>query len=46
VADSRSPQLKRYIGLLKIMLEAHAAGLDQKAAPSVGPTAYFSGVET
>jgi hypothetical protein len=43
VADSRSAQLKRYIELLKIMLEARAAG--QKTL-SVGPTAYFSGVET
>jgi hypothetical protein len=46
VADSRSPQLKRYIELLKTMMEARAASLDQQAALGYGPSAFFSGVET
>jgi hypothetical protein len=45
VANSRSPQLKRYIGLLKMMMEARGASADQNALLRLGPVAYFSGVE-
>jgi hypothetical protein len=45
VADSKSPQLERYIALLKTLAEVRAAGLDQAAALRLGPTRFFAGVE-
>jgi hypothetical protein len=45
VANSKSPQLEQYIGLLKTLAEVRAAGLDQAAALRLGPTQLFSGVE-
>jgi hypothetical protein len=46
VANSTSPQLERYITLLKTLAELRGAGLDEKAALRLGPIEYFSGVET
>jgi hypothetical protein len=45
VANSKSPQLERYIALLKTLAEVRAAGLDEKAVLRLGPIEYFSGVE-
>jgi len=46
VANSQSPQLKQYIGLLKTMLEVRVANGDRTAALQYGPTQFFQGVET
>jgi len=45
VADSKSPQLERYIGLIKTLAEVRAAGVDEAAALRLGPIQLFSGVE-
>jgi len=45
VAKSRSPQLKRYIGLLKTMAEARGAGLDERAILKFGPLQFFAGAD-
>jgi hypothetical protein len=46
VADSKSPQLERYIVLLKTLAEVRAAGADEKTFLRLGPIQFFSGVET
>jgi len=45
VANSKSPQLKQYIGLLKTLAEVRGAGLDEKAALNFGPIQFFSGAD-
>jgi hypothetical protein len=45
VANSKSPQLERYITLLKTLAEVRAAGADEKAFVRLGPIQFFSGVE-
>jgi hypothetical protein len=45
VANSKSPQLERYIALLKTLAEVRGAGLDEKALLRLGPTRFFAGVE-
>src|SRR5262249_44850031 len=46
VANSKSPQLKQYIALLKTLAEVRGAGIDEKAVLNLGPIQFFSGVET
>jgi hypothetical protein len=46
VANSKSPQLKQYIALLKTLMEVRTAGADQAAALRWGPSQFFAGVET
>jgi hypothetical protein len=46
VANSQSPQLKQYIGLIKTLMEVRAVGVDQAAALRWGPLQLFAGVET
>ena len=45
VANSKSPQLERYIGLLKTLAEVRGASIDQAALVRFGPREFFSGVE-
>jgi hypothetical protein len=45
VANSKSPQLERYIALLKTLAEVRAAGVDEAAMLRLGPIQLFSGVE-
>jgi len=47
VANSKSPQLKQYIALLKTLLEVRGASLDPAALLRIGQTQFlvFSGVE-
>ena len=45
VANSKSPQLERYIALLKTLREVRAASVDQAALLRIGPTRLFSGVD-
>jgi hypothetical protein len=45
VANSRSAQLKRYIELLKTMMEVRTASIDQRLVQLLAPRDYFSGVE-
>jgi hypothetical protein len=45
VVDSKSPQLERYIALLKTLWLARAASTDQAAVLRLGPLQYFEGVE-
>ena len=45
VADSKSPQLKQYIVLLRTLAEVRAAGPDEAAFLRLGPIQFFSGVE-
>jgi hypothetical protein len=45
VANSKSPQLERYIALLKTLAEVRAAGIDEAAALRLGLIQLFSGVE-
>ena len=45
IADSKSPQLERYIALLKTLAEVRGGAIDQAALLGLGPTRFFSGVE-
>jgi hypothetical protein len=45
VANSKSPQLKQHIALVKTLTQVRAASYDRAAAARLGPAQYFSGVE-